>query len=274
MKTEKKYPRAIVGAFIFNEKDELFLMKTVQFHNKYNVPGGSVELGETIEEACIRETKEETNMDIEDLEFMGVSDGLNLNNKIYKKPENHLIFINYKARVKGEPKIKLNKEATDYKWRPVSEWLKNKNVSATVMGEIEKHLVDTKSFEHKYKQALADYQNLLKRTADEKQEFVRYANEQLILEMLPVYDNLKVSMEHIDETAKTNGWAEGIKYVIKQFGDILENLGVEEIETKGKNFDHNTMEAIEGKGEKVKKQAKPGYKLRGKVIVPARVILE
>jgi len=129
-------------------------------------------------------------------------------------------------------------------------------------------------FEHKYKVALADYQNLMKRTAEEKQEFSKYANEQLVMEILPVYDNLKVSMEHIDEAAKTSGWAEGIKYVIKQFKDVLANMGVEEIEAEGKDFDHNTMEALEGQGDKVKKVVKAGYKMREKVISPAKVILE
>lgn len=129
-------------------------------------------------------------------------------------------------------------------------------------------------FEHKYKLAFADYQNLLKRTAEEKQEFAKFANEQFIMEILPVYDNLKVSMEHIDEAAKTSGWAEGIKYVIKQFADVLKNMGVEEIEAEGKKFDHNTMEAIEGQGEKVKKVVKAGYKMKDKVISHAKVILE
>jgi len=131
-----------------------------------------------------------------------------------------------------------------------------------------------KEFEHKYKLALADYQNLLKRTAGEKQEFAKFANEQLIMEILPVYDNLKVSMDHIDEAAKQGGWAQGIKYVIKQFADVLRMVGIEEIEAEGKDFDHNTMEALEGQGEKVKKVMKSGYKLREKVIVPAKVILE
>ena len=126
---------------------------------------------------------------------------------------------------------------------------------------------------NKYKRALADYQNLLKRTEMEKQEFAKYANEKILYEILPVYDNLKISLSHIDEEARGNGWAEGIKYVVKQFKDILNNFGIEEIETKNKKFDPNTMEAIEGKGEKVKKEIKSGYKLSGKVIIPAKVIV-
>jgi len=130
------------------------------------------------------------------------------------------------------------------------------------------------SFEHKYKRALADYQNLLKQTAKEREEFIKYANEQVIYDIIPVYDNLRVAMEHIDEAATKSGWSEGVKYVIKQFKDILENMGVEEIETAGKKFDYHSMEALEGKGETVIKTVKPGYKLRGKVIIPAKVILE
>ena len=67
---------------------------------------------------------------------------------------------------------------------------------------------------------------------------------------------------------------EGIKYVIQQFKEVLKNAGVEEIETEGKKFDPLLMEAVEGKGEKVKKEIKPGYKLNGKVIIAAKVSLK
>lgn len=129
-----------------------------------------------------------------------------------------------------------------------------------------------KELEDKYKRALADYQNLLKQTAKEKQEFVRYANEQFLCEILPVYDNLKMALKHSDK--KNDKWVEGVNYVVKQFKTVLEGAGIEEIKTIGEKFDHNTMEAVEGKGETVKKEARPGYKLHGKVIAPAKVILE
>ena len=127
--------------------------------------------------------------------------------------------------------------------------------------------------EYKYKRALADYQNLLKQTAREKQEFAQYANELLLHEIIPVYDNLKMALTHSDEK-NHDQWLEGVKHVLNQFRSILDNLGVEEIKTKGEKFDHHTMEAVEGKGKRVKKEIKPGYKLNGKVIIPAKVILE
>jgi len=136
--------------------------------------------------------------------------------------------------------------------------------------EIDKYIES----EDRYKRALADYQNLQKRSISEKNDFVKYANEQLLHEFIPIYDNLKVSLLHIKEGGDENAWVEGIKYVIKQFKEVLQNAGVEEIETEGKEFDLNTMEAVEGKGGKVKKEIKSGYKLNGKVIIAAKVSLE
>ncbi len=131
-----------------------------------------------------------------------------------------------------------------------------------------------KEMEHNYKKALADYQNLVKRTALEKAEYVKYANEQLIMEFVPVYDNLKISLEHIGEEEKENPWVKGIEYVIKMFADLMENNGVKEIKTVGEKFDPHTMEAVEGQGEKVVKEVSSGYELNGKVIKAAKVILE
>lgn len=132
--------------------------------------------------------------------------------------------------------------------------------------------------EHKYKRALADYQNLLKQTAREKEEFAKFANEQLIMEILPVYNNLKVSLSHVGDDEKKNGWAEGIKHIVSQFKNILENIGVEEIKTAGEKFDPNTMEAVkqeetddEKKDGIVVSELSAGYKLKGKVIRAARV---
>ncbi len=138
----------------------------------------------------------------------------------------------------------------------------------------------SRDWENKYKRALADYQNLVKENARSKQEFAKYANEQLILEILPVFDNLKEAFKHFNEEESKNGWLEGIKYVIKQFRDALENNGVKEIKVSGEKFDHQKMEAVENQETDnkkndglVAKELKPGYELNGKVIIPSRVVV-
>lgn len=275
-KNKKNRPRAVVGVFIFNENDELFMMKTVQWGNKYAVPGGGLENGETLEEAGIREVKEETNIDIKDLEYVGFTNAYDINEEL-KKEDNHLIFFDLIARVKGNLKIKLNKEGTKYKWLKIDDWIKRGKDFFPHKYELKilKNIRDKNyGYEYKYKLALADYQNLLRRTTQEKQEFAKYANENLIHEILPVYDNFKISLEHIDDEAKNSGLAEGIKYVVKQFKGVLETNGVKEMKIDGKKFDPKIMEAVDGKGKKIKKIIKAGYELRGKTISPAKVILE
>lgn len=138
----------------------------------------------------------------------------------------------------------------------------------------EKRTQKPSEWEEKYKRALADYQNLLKRTALEKEEWGKYANQEAIAAFLPVYDNLKMALAHSDQEAEENNWLKGLQYVLKQFEDILKDLGVEEIKSTGETFDPSCMDALEGQGEKVSQTVKPGYRLKGKILVPAKVILE
>jgi nucleoside triphosphatase len=64
------FPEPTVGVFIFNQAGELLLLKSHKWFDKYVVPGGHVELGERLEEAAIREAKEETGLDVHGLEFI------------------------------------------------------------------------------------------------------------------------------------------------------------------------------------------------------------
>jgi molecular chaperone GrpE len=133
---------------------------------------------------------------------------------------------------------------------------------------------ELKDANDKYLRALADGQNLIKRQTLEKEEFVKYANQEIISEFLMVYDHLKMSIGSLPEAEKGNAWVAGVELTIKQFRDLLAVNGVEEIKTIGEKFNPAEMEAIEGSGEKVAKEIMPGYKLNGKVIRAARVVLE
>ena len=128
--------------------------------------------------------------------------------------------------------------------------------------------------EQKYLRALADYQNLLKQSAREKTEFVKFALEDFLHELLPVYDHLKLSLKSLKPEEEKSPWVEGVRHVLKQFKTALENRGVEEIKTEGEKFNHEEMEALDGEGEIVEKEVMSGYKLNGKVIRIAKVIVK
>ena len=116
-----KYPEPVVGTFIFNPKGELLLLKVPKWQNKFVCPGGHVEWGETMEQAFIREAKEETGIgDLYDIKFLNVWDYIP--DGTYQK-DKHMIFINMKAKTNISI-VKLNEEATEYKWATPQDALK------------------------------------------------------------------------------------------------------------------------------------------------------
>src|SRR5258706_16140782 len=87
---QKQYPEPIAGAFIVSKEGKLFLMKSYKWSDMWVVPGGHIELGETIEQALHREVKEETGLDIKNPEFICLWDFINEGEYIKKK---HMIFL-------------------------------------------------------------------------------------------------------------------------------------------------------------------------------------
>ena len=109
---EQLFPEPTVGVFIFNLKDELLLIKSHKWPDKYVVPGGHVELGERLEEAAIREAKEETGLDIYDLEFVNFQEFIY--DPSFWKPR-HFIFFDYACKT-DTAEVKLNDEAEEHVW--------------------------------------------------------------------------------------------------------------------------------------------------------------
>jgi len=119
--SDKKYPEPVVGALIINQDGKLFLVSSPKWQGKYVVPGGHVELGETLEAACKREIKEETNLDVFDMEFIDIQE--HVSGKEYYNKDSHMIMIDYVCKTKGGDVI-LNKEGSSYVWVTVEEALK------------------------------------------------------------------------------------------------------------------------------------------------------
>ncbi|MGE5041350.1 MAG: nucleotide exchange factor GrpE [Candidatus Levyibacteriota bacterium] len=120
--------------------------------------------------------------------------------------------------------------------------------------------------EDQLKRAVADYRNLEVRQREEKIEFVKYANKNLIESLLPAFDTLLLAEKYTQD--------ENFKVTVKHVLDVLKNAGIERIGTNGKQFDPATMEAVEvveGKENEVVEETQPGFSLEGKVIRPARV---
>jgi len=117
---EQKYPEPTVGALIFNQEGKIFLMTSPKWKGKYVIPGGHIELGETIEQALKREIKEETNLDIFDIKFITLQEFI-FGEEFHEKK--HFIFLDYAAKTKNTDVV-LNKEGVEYVWVTLDETLK------------------------------------------------------------------------------------------------------------------------------------------------------
>ncbi len=109
---EQLFPEPTVGVFIFNTDNELLLLKSHKWPDKYVIPGGHVELGERMEDAAIREAKEETGLDVYDLEFINFQEFIY--DPSFWKPR-HFIFFDYACKTTSTD-VQLNDEAEEYIW--------------------------------------------------------------------------------------------------------------------------------------------------------------
>ena len=110
-------PLATVGALIFNEAGEVLMIRTDKWSGLWGIPGGKIKWGETSEDALRREIMEETALEIQDIEFVLVQDCI-------KSPEfyheAHFVLLNYTCVCVGEPLVKLNEEAREFRWLPLA----------------------------------------------------------------------------------------------------------------------------------------------------------
>jgi molecular chaperone GrpE len=137
---------------------------------------------------------------------------------------------------------------------------------------------DLAAYKDKYLRLYAEFENARKRMEREKLEFIKYANEELIVDFLNVLDDLERSVEaakakHEDYTA----FLKGIEMVMTHIYDLLKRNGVKKIEAKGKKFDPHAHEVLmQEDNDKVEEgtvleEFQKGYSLGERVVRTAKV---
>jgi phosphoglycolate phosphatase len=107
------YPVVTVGAVIFNEAGQVLLVRTDKWSGLWGIPGGKIKFGEPAVTALRREIKEETNLDITDIEFVLVQESIH-SREFYR--DAHFILLNYTCRCAGLPQVTLNSESCEHRW--------------------------------------------------------------------------------------------------------------------------------------------------------------
>ena len=127
-----------------------------------------------------------------------------------------------------------------------------------------------------WQRAQADFVNYKRRAEQERKEISKFANSVLMLNLLPVLDDLERAVNSIPPRLAKLSWVEGIRLIERKFRTSLEAQGLSQIEALGKPFDPNFHEAVrQGKGKDgiVVEEAQKGYRLHDRVIRPAKVVV-
>jgi molecular chaperone GrpE len=123
----------------------------------------------------------------------------------------------------------------------------------------------------------AEFENFKKRTAREKAEFLKFAHEGLILDVLPVLDNLERALRSARAEAGSSPLIEGIEMIVRLFRNVLDKAGVKAIEAIGQPFDPAVHQAVaqadaDADGDPVvAEEVQKGYTIEGRVLRPAMV---
>lgn len=185
------------------------------------------------------------------------------------------------VKVETETSAKAEKQKAE---ESSEESLPNMEAAMKAIAELRLELrkAQKEAGEHK-SQALrlqADFINFRKRKEKEMGDTVRFANEDLVKELLPVLDNFDRTLDAIDKTDNLAAVKEGITLVSNSMRRQLNKIGLEPIDSKGKKFDVNVHDAItsipveeEKKKGVVIDEVEKGYKLKDKVIRFSKVVV-
>jgi len=130
-----------------------------------------------------------------------------------------------------------------------------------------------------YLRSQAEMENMKKRNRKDKEDWLKFAGETLIKEMLPVLDNLEKALSHSNNENTVHALKEGIHLTLKGLKDSLSKSGLEEVKALGESFDPCFHEAVSEMDDPKSKpgivitELQKGYVLNSRLIRPAMVVV-
>jgi molecular chaperone GrpE len=130
----------------------------------------------------------------------------------------------------------------------------------------------------KWMRAVADFENYKKRSIQERSKLIKYKNEELLRDLLPVIDNLDRAISASSDKA-SDSLLEGVKMTVNMFKDVLGRFGVSAIESVGAVFNPQFQEAIatvkdpEKEPNVIVEELEKGYMYQDRLLRPAKVVV-
>jgi molecular chaperone GrpE len=185
-------------------------------------------------------------------------------------------FIDRRTSQKPESEAEVPAENAADADTPEDKETMSQETPVTLEAQLTHERERAESYYASWQRAAADYQNFKRRVDQERSEFTQIANAALIINLLPIVDDLERALENVDAHLAGLTWLDGVRLIHRKFQALLEMSGVREIPADGEDFDPNVHEAVmyaEGDAGKVLNVAQKGYTLGGRVLRPAMVVV-
>lgn len=143
--------------------------------------------------------------------------------------------------------------------------------------ELVKKAGECDAYHDKCLRTQAEFENARKRMERDKIEHIKFANEDIISELLGILDNFERGVKSAESAKDFDLLHQGVEMIVKQLHGLLEERGLKRINSAGEKFDpfkHEALEIVEGDAEKdglVAEELQSGYELNGRVIRSAKV---
>lgn len=130
-----------------------------------------------------------------------------------------------------------------------------------------------------YLRSQAEMENMKKRNKKEKEDWLKYANETIIKDLLPVMDSLEKAIDHSNNNDVLHALREGLELTLKGLKMALSKSGLEEIKAEGEPFDpcfHEAVSQVEDEkveAGRVVREVQKGYLLSKRLIRPVMVVV-
>ena len=185
-----------------------------------------------------------------------------------------------KSREDSQGNIKVTQEAIpEKKDQEAEEKPLEKCSKAELIEKIKKSQEESKNNYDLFLRSEADSENLKKRNKKEKEAWIKYANEKIAKDLLPVLDNLENAISHSKNEGSLDALREGVELTHKGMKDTLLKSGLEEVKALDERFDPSFHHAVsEQENEKVKAglicyELQKGYTFNQRLIRPAMVVV-
>ncbi len=155
--------------------------------------------------------------------------------------------------------------------------LKEVTLSAEECRKLQAQAGESQEYLDKLLRLHAEFENYKKRAVKEREQFIKFANEGLISELLMIMDNFERAFASANSMSDFKSLHQGVEMILKQIHELLNNNGVKQIECVGKPFDPAQQEAIdhvetdEYPENTVVEEVQKGYLINERIIRPAVV---